>query len=282
MKKLHIGFLHPGAMGISLAASAQNTGHTVCWASEGRSNETRDRAEQYNLVDMGRLARLCENCSVIVSICPPHAAEDVANQVLSSHFRGVYVDANAISPDRVKRIGRAMTQAGVAFLDGCIIGPPAWEPGRTWLHLSGNTVEQAVECFAAGPLETVRAGPAIGTASALKMCYAALTKGTTALLCAILSASEAYGVRDALEAQWDRTGSDLTTETHQRIRNMAPKAWRYMGEMAEITATFSQVGMPGDFHAGAGEIYRRLSGFKDVKELPAIEEILTTAGRQSG
>ena len=282
MKKMHIGFLHPGAMGISLAASAQNTGHTVCWASNGRSSETRDRADQFNLVDMVSLSSLCQNCSVLISICPPHAAEDLANQVLSYNYRGVYVDANAISPGRVKRIDQAMTEAGVTFLDGGIIGPPAWKPGRTWLHLSGNTPEQVAECFSSGPLETEIVGSTIGKASALKMCYAALTKGTTALMCAILLASEAYGVRDALETQWNQDGSAFTTETHQRVRNTAPKAWRFVGEMAEISATLSQVSVPGDFHAGAEEIFRRLSGFKGVKELPTIEEILNTTSRKDG
>jgi len=112
------------------------------------------------------------------------------------------------------------------------------------------------------------------------MCYAALTKGTTALLCTILSASETYGVREALETQWDRGESAFTADTHQRVRNMAAKAWRFAGEMAEISATFSHVGLPGDFHSAAEEIYRRISGFKDVKEPPAIEEILKTAGQR--
>jgi len=282
MKKLNIGFLHPGAMGISLAASAQNSGHTVCWASEGRSSESRDRAAQYNLVDMVQLDDLCKNCSVIVSICPPHAAEDVANQVLACNYRMVYLDANAISPERVIRIGRALTKAGITFLDGCIIGPPAWKPGRTWLYLSGNSPEKAAEWFSSGPLETAIIDSTIGKASALKMCYAALTKGTTALLCTILSASETYGVREALETQWDRDGSAFTADTHQRVRNMAAKAWRFAGEMAEISATFSHVGLPGDFHAAAEEIYRRISGFKDVKEPPTIEEILKIAGLKNG
>jgi prephenate dehydrogenase len=84
MTKWNIGILHPGNMGISIAASAQNSGHTVYWASEGRSPQTRERAERFGLLDGGTLEKLCETCSVIVSVCPPHAAEEVANQ-LSPH-----------------------------------------------------------------------------------------------------------------------------------------------------------------------------------------------------
>ena len=102
MAKLNVGFLHPGAMGISLAASAQNSGHAVYWASAGRSAQTRERAKKYNLVDVQTLERLCTTCSVIVCVCPPHAAEEVAHQVLACSFKGMYVDANAIAPQRTQ------------------------------------------------------------------------------------------------------------------------------------------------------------------------------------
>ncbi len=106
MEKLNIGFLHPGAMRISLAASAQNSGRTVYWVSVGRSAQTQDRAEEHNLVEVRSLNELCETCSVIVCVCPPHAAEDVARQTLETSFNGLYLDANAIAPQRAKHIGR--------------------------------------------------------------------------------------------------------------------------------------------------------------------------------
>ena len=96
MTKLKIGFLHPGAMGISLAASAQNSGHTVYWVSAERSAQTQERAAEHNLVEVGSLNELCETCSVIVSVCPPHAAEEVARQTLETSFEGFYLDANQL------------------------------------------------------------------------------------------------------------------------------------------------------------------------------------------
>jgi 3-hydroxyisobutyrate dehydrogenase-like beta-hydroxyacid dehydrogenase len=271
---MNIGILHPGDMGVSVAASAQNTGHTVYWTSEGRSSQTRARAEKQGFVDAGSLAHLCERCSVILSVCPPDAAEDVANSVLSHNFKGLYLDANAISPQRSSRIGQAMSEAGTTFVDGGIIGGPAWKPGMTWLYLSGRESQHIADCFSAGPLEACIAGDEIGKASALKMCFAAYTKGTTALLCAVLAAAESLGVRDELAQQWSRDGSDFPQQASQQATRVTAKAWRFEGEMHEIASTLNSAGVPGEFHLAAAEIYRRLSGFKAAPQTPSLEEVL--------
>jgi 3-hydroxyisobutyrate dehydrogenase-like beta-hydroxyacid dehydrogenase len=180
MTPQRIGILHPGEMGISIAASAQNSGHHVYWASEGRSTDTHNRAARFGLHDTYTVANLCAECSILVAVCPPHAAETVATHVLASAFSGLYLDANAISPQRAMQIGQAMTDAGISFVDGGIIGGPAWQPNTTWLYLSGPCAYDIAGCFSAGPLATHMLGETIGTASALKMCFAAYTKGTTA------------------------------------------------------------------------------------------------------
>jgi len=231
MKKKHIGFLHPGAMGISLAVTSQNTGHTAYWTSLGRSPDTYDRAAKHNLVETLTIKELCDRCSVIICVCPPSAATEVAEKVLKCSFKGVYADVNAISPQRVKGIGQLMSDAGVEFVDGGIIGGPAWKPDTTWLYLSGPNVDQVAECFAGGPLAVEIIGNEIGKASALKMCYAANTKGTTALLCAIVAAAEKMGVRKELEKQWSRHGSEFAQNTLERISRVTAKAWRFSGEM---------------------------------------------------
>jgi len=270
-----IGVLHPGEMGIFVAATVINSGHEVYWASEGRSSQSLERASKFSLKDTSTLANLCETCSIIIGVCPPHAAEDVANQVLAHSFSGIYLDVNAISPQRVTRIGQKVTESGAAFVDGGIIGLPVWEPGRTWLYLSGERASEASSCFSAGPLETSVIGEAIGKASALKMCYAANTKGTTALLCAILATAESLGVRAELEHQWSRGGSDFVEQTSQRVRRVTEKAWRFVGEMNEISTTFEDAGLPGDFHTGASVIYRRIANFKNAPTTPPLGDVLT-------
>jgi 3-hydroxyisobutyrate dehydrogenase-like beta-hydroxyacid dehydrogenase len=279
MQKPRLGVLHPGNMGISVAASAQNSGCEVYWVSEGRSVQTRERAERFGLHDAGSMVNLCQTCSVLVGVCPPHAAEDVAEQVLSHDFVGLYLDANAISPQRAVRIGERMTAAGVTFVDGGIIGGPAWEPGSTWLYLSGRDAEMVVDCFSDGPLETTVIGEAIGKASALKICYAAWTKGSTALLCAILAMAEALGVWEELEQQWERNWPGFAEQAVNRTRRITAKAWRFAGEMEEISSTFSQAGLPGGFHAAAADLYRRVAYFKDVPSTPPLEEVLASLVR---
>ena len=270
-----IGILHPGAMGISVAASALQSGHQVCYASEGRSDATRARADEHHLHELGTLAELCQTCSIIISVCPPHAAEDVAQQVIDRRFKGLYLDANAIAPQKAQRIDEKLSSAGITFVDGGIIGGPAWDPGETWLYLSGKDAKRIADCFSAGPLETSIIGDEIGKASAIKMCYAAYTKGTTALLTSILALAEALGVRDELKSQWEQDEANFSDQAERRARRVTAKAWRFAGEMDEIASTFESANMHGGFHRAAEDVYRRLAGFKDAGEVPELGAVLT-------
>ncbi|MEW5940998.1 MAG: DUF1932 domain-containing protein [Chloroflexota bacterium] len=273
---MNIGILHPGEMGISVAASVKNGGHEVFWVSEGRSEKTRERAERHGLIHARSLDKLCRTCSIILSVCPPHAAEEVARQVVGADFKGLYLDANAISPQRSRAIGEMLRAAGVDFVDGGIVGGPAWERGETWLYLSGPRAEEVAACFANGPLETKIIGKEIGKASALKMCYAAYTKGTSALLSAILAAAEQYHVRSELNQHWDMDDPEFAAQVERRVRRVTAKAWRFASEMEEIAATFAATGLPSGFHESAAEIFRRIAHFKDSPTLPELNEVLTS------
>lgn len=281
MSVTHIGFLHPGAMGISLAVTALNTGHMSYWASSGRSPATRQRAETHGLLELSTMEELSERCSVMVSVCPPHAAMDVAEAVCKSSFNGIFVDVNAISPQRAQQIDQLMTSAGIDFVDGGIIGPPAWNPGTTCLYLSGPGASEVSICFRGGPLEVEVIGSEIGKASGLKMCFAANSKGTTALLTAIMAAADRLGVRQELENQWSLHGSDFSQSTIHRIRKATPKGWRFAGEMEEIASTFAAVGLPKGFHLAAADIFRRLGSFKDTEQQPSLDDIFDTLFRDN-
>jgi len=271
---MKIGILHPGAMGISLAASAQAGGHQIFWLPEGRSSKTRERATAYGLSELKSLLEMCETCSIIISVCPPHAAVDVAQQVVLTSFKGIYADVNAISPQKAKTIHQLMHSRGIEFVDGGIIGGPAWEPQSTWLYLAGIEASKMATCFDDGPLETEIMGTEIGQASAIKMSFAAYTKGSTALLCAIMATADEMGVREALEKQWSRNGSDFAERTQNRLRRVTAKAWRFSGEMEEIASTFQAAGLPEGFHLAAADIYTRLSDFKDAETPPELEDVL--------
>jgi 3-hydroxyisobutyrate dehydrogenase-like beta-hydroxyacid dehydrogenase len=257
-----------------VAATIQNSGNAVYWASERRSVQTRERAEKHGLIDAGSLQNVCDICTVIVSVCPPDAAEALASEVLAAGFRGLYIDANAIAPMRAERIGQMMGEAGASFVDGGIIGGPAWKPNSTFLYLSGAEAEKAAGYFSAGPLETRVIGNAVGKASALKMCFAAYTKGTTALLSAVLATAEALNVRPELEQQWSNNGSNFAEQSRNSVRQVTAKAWRFSGEMEEIAATFAQAGLPETFHLAAADVYRRMAEFKGAAETPSLDAVL--------
>jgi 3-hydroxyisobutyrate dehydrogenase-like beta-hydroxyacid dehydrogenase len=253
-------------MGITVALSAVNSGHQVYWVSSGRSSATAQRAAEAGLLDAGTLPNLCATAEVIVSICPPEFAEATAAQVAGQRFRGLYLDANAVSPQRARRIAACVTQAGADFVDGGIIGLPAKVRGKTWLCLSGPRAADAASCFSAGPLEIELLGDDPSRASALKMCFAAWTKGTTAMFCAILGAAHHLGVRDELQRQWALQGLPWTDAT-QKLERAAPKAWRWAPEMREIAETLASVGMQPGFHEAAAKLYEGLSGFKGSTDI---------------
>lgn len=272
MTRNRLGILHPGQMGITVAVSARNSGNEVLWTSEGRSEATRKRASDAGLEDAGTLAKLCDLCPVIVSICPPEYAEQMAEQVAKCSYRGTYIDANAISPQRAQSIGHRLEAAGAQFVDGGIIGPPATTRNRTWLYLSGDYAAEIAPCFSGGPIEVEVLSGGIGRASALKMCFAAYSKGSIALACSVLAAAEQLEVFDDLKRQWSRNGPSLP-DLEREISRAAPKAWRFTGEMHEIAATFESAGLPPEFHQAAAEIFQRLENFKNCED-PDLRDVL--------
>ncbi len=274
MKTKQIGIVHPGQMGVFIAAKLQDNNNKVFWASENRSQKTRRRAEQYHLHEVNSLIELCERCPIIVSVCPPAIAEEMALKIKNCSYKGIYVDANAINPKRSLKIGLMLESNSINYVDGGIIGNPAWDKGSTSLYLSGKYAELIADCFPNSRLEVHLLGPEIGKASAIKMCYASYTKGTTALLSGILALAEYHDVRDNLEFEWSRDGSQLTDNAHRRVTGVTAKAWRFVGEMKEIAATFENASLPDGFHKASEEVYRRIAHFKDNSQLPSLDEVL--------
>ena len=269
-----IGILHPGQMGVSVAASARAAGSHVLWASDGRSEATARRAAEAGLGEVHNLVELVSRCQLVISVCPPHAALDVARRCAEAGFDGVFVDGNAVSPATAREIARVIEDGGAAFVDGGIIGPPAWRHGSTRLYLSGDRAVEVAATLGGGVLEIIALEGGSGAASALKMTYAAFTKGSAALLAAILAVAEREGVRGALVDEWNRAGPDVAMRREAQVRNSAARAWRFAGEMREIAAIFEAAGLPPGFHLAAAEVFERLDGYKDAADAPAIEELL--------
>jgi 3-hydroxyisobutyrate dehydrogenase-like beta-hydroxyacid dehydrogenase len=234
-----VGLLHPGEMGAAVGAAVDGD---VLWASEGRSDATRVRAAGFR--DAGTLGVLVAEADVILSICPPHAAVDVARACAG--FAGIYVDANAISPQRAREVAVLQPR----FVDGGIVGGPPAEPGTT-LYLSGADADAdaVAALFVGSPLAT----RVVSSASAVKMAYAAWSKGTTAMLLAIRDVARANGIED----EWELAAPELAAQLPRAEAAAAKKGWRWVGEMEEIADTFDAAGQPDGFHRAAAEVFRR-------------------------
>ena len=268
-----VAILHPGEMGAAIGACLFSRGLRVVWASAGRGAQTRSRASASGIEDLGPLERALGVADAVISVCPPHGALALARQVAAAGFRGIYVDANAISPATARAVGNAVETAGASFVDGGIIGPPPAQSGRSRIYLSGAKAGEIVALFAGTPMEAIALEAPAGAASALKACYAAWTKGATALLAAIRALAGHEGVEAALLAEWKLSQPELEKRS-EAVTVQARKAWRWIGEMEEIAASFEAAGLPGGFHLAAAEIYRGLEAFKGRAKPPALSEII--------
>jgi 3-hydroxyisobutyrate dehydrogenase-like beta-hydroxyacid dehydrogenase len=248
-----VGVLHPGEMGAAVAGVLRGRGETVLWASSGRSDATAERAREAELEDAGGVGELCDRCDVLLSICPPHAALDVARGARG--FAGIYVDANAIAPETARAIDRIHGR----FVDGGIVGPPPLGPGSTRLYLSGGEAQAIAALFSNSPVDARVISTEPGAASALKAAYAGWTKGSAALLLTQRALARAEGVEDVLLAEWRLSQPQLEEEYASAQRAGHRKGWRWVGEMEEIALSMAAHDLPAGFHEAAAEVFRHIS-----------------------
>jgi 3-hydroxyisobutyrate dehydrogenase-like beta-hydroxyacid dehydrogenase len=238
-------------MGAAVGGCLVEAGHEVLWASAGRSPQTAARARAAGLTDVGSIDALAARSAIVLSICPPDAALDVARSLRS--YLGVLVDANAVAPATAAQIAAA---TDARYVDGGIIGPPPTRHGTTRLYLSGDEAEAVAALFASTPLDArpLHTGGPTG-ASALKMAYAAWTKGSAALLLAVEQAAATLDVSAALHEEWALSQPSLEQRATAARADAAEKGWRWTGEMREIAATMGAAGLPAGFHAAAADVF---------------------------
>lgn len=279
--------LHPGNMGAALGACVDGE---VLWAGDGRSGDTTARAGGAGFVDVGSLQSLVAAADAVIAVCPPSAAVEVAAQVKQLGFDGLYVDVNAVSPASARQMSRLFTR----FVDGGIVGPPPpstraggatppntervreSQPRGTRLYLSGRQASEVTEWFAESPVDARVVGTEPGQASALKMAYAAWTKGTSALLLSVAALATSEGVIEELLEEWDMSLPELRGRLEQVSAGIGLKAWRFVGEMHEIARTHEDAGLPNGFHLAAADLYARLADLKDQPPGQVSAEVLKT------
>jgi 3-hydroxyisobutyrate dehydrogenase-like beta-hydroxyacid dehydrogenase len=257
---MRVGLLFPGSMGAPVGGAARAE---VVWASEGRSEATARRAAEAGLADVGSLEELVRSSEIVLSVCPPAIAEELATQVAELGFEGLYVDANAISPERMRRIARLLPNV----VDGSILG----REGNFYLSGEPEAVERVAALFADSDVRAVPLEAEVGAASALKMAYGGWNKIGVALAAQAHAIVRAYGITAALETEG---------VAGARVEQLAPRAWRWGPEMDEVADTCAALGLPDGMGRGAAELYGRWSGNRDT-EVP-LEQLLDDLGVKRG
>ena len=254
-----VGLLFPGEMGALVGGAVQGE---VLWASDGRSEATANRAEQAGLRDVGSVRELTSQSEIVLSICPPAIAEEVAAAVFGAGFEGLYVEANAIAPARAERIAES---------GRCVDGSLIARTGVNF-YLSGEAddVAAVAALFPHGEVTAIPLEGGIGAASALKMAFGGWNKIGVALAAQAYAIAHAYGVEDALAAEGVES---------QGIVRGSGRAWRWAPEMEEVADTAASLGLPDGMGRSAADLFGRWESHRDrPAELEQLLEDLTPEG----
>ena len=280
-----VGILSPGDMGHTVGKVLGEHGLRVIACTRGRSRRTQALTESANITAVPTYQQLVVESDLILSILVPAqaktAAESIAEVLGETNSELVYADCNAIAPQTVRQIDEIITAARGNFVDASIIGPPPKNKASTRFYASGGDLHifRGLSQFG---LDIRPLGAEIGLASSIKMCYASMTKGLTALCTELLTAAEILGVSEALRAEFKLSQSELYERMERSLPSMPPKSRRWIGEMEEISATFEYVGLTPKILAGAADMYRFVGGThmadlspEEPEAFPALGEMIS-------
>ena len=271
-----VGILSPGDMGHSVGKALGEYSLKVITCLRGRSDRTRTLAQRAGIRDVTSLSDLVTESDIVLSILVPAeaigVAESVAGALGATGVDTPFADCNAVSPQSARVMDDIIGQAGGRFIDSSIIGGPPGPGTPPRFYVSGPHSAIMADLDGKG-IDVRPIGDIIGRASGIKMCYAALTKGTTALHVALLSAAEALGLSEEFAAELRASQPQTYEQMAARIPSLPADAYRWIGEMEEIASTFEHAGVTPRFHEGAAEVFRLLS------ETPFASETRETLDR---
>ncbi|MFI5701845.1 DUF1932 domain-containing protein [Streptomyces xanthochromogenes] len=271
-----LGVLHPGSMGAAVAAQARRTGAEVLWCSAGRSASSKARAEKYGFTPVHTLSELTDRADIILSLCPPAAAEDVARDVAACAYARIYVDGNAVSPATMTNISAIVHRSGATAVDGSVIGSPPSDAKSPRLYLSGPTdVLPLVARLFAGSTVQARILPGgIGQASALKLSYSSYQKASRALAAVAYALASDHGVEAELLDIAEGHTTNYLAETSY-FPKVAARSWRWGPEMEEAAHALGEAGLPGELADAAAAVMGRWARLKDTPtDLAHVLEML--------
>jgi len=255
-----VALMSPGDMGHSVGALLKQHGVRVITVLDGRSRRTVELAAAAGIEDVADDVAMIEAADILLSIVAPAEAETLAARLAGAIEKAegslIYVDCNAVAPETTMRIAALVEPAGAAFVDAGIVGPPPRKDSRsTRFYASGARADQLERLNDFG-LDIRVIGENIGDASALKMCYAALNKGTIGLMTGVAVMAERLGIAEAFNEELAESQDAALRRMHQQIPAMVPKAHRWIGEMEEIAKTFGSTALTPLVFEGIADIYR--------------------------
>ncbi|MER5781296.1 DUF1932 domain-containing protein [Streptomyces mobaraensis] len=268
-----VGILHPGSMGAAVAACAVTNAAKVLWCETGRSAVSAGRATQFSLTPVATLSELLDRSDIVISLCPPAAAEDLAHDVAGHRFTGVYVEANAINPERIQRI-TALLEPGATVVDGGVVGSPPVGGKIPTLYLSGppSATARIEALFAGTAVRTAVLGTEVGKASALKLAYASFQKTSRVLVALAVGMAREHDVdQELIEVASRRTDSYLSEP--QYVAKAAARAWRWGPELEEAADALAAAGLPPEMLRAAAATLARWHDVKDDGELTLTDAL---------
>ncbi|MFF9090478.1 DUF1932 domain-containing protein [Streptomyces sp. NPDC014991] len=268
-----VGILHPGSMGAAVAACAATNAAEVLWCEAGRSTASVERATRFGLTPVAELAELMERSDIVISLCPPAFAEDLARDVAGRRFAGVYVEANAINPRRVQRIA-ALHEHGATVVDAGVVGSPPVGGKTPTLYLSGAVAatERIEALFAGTAVRTAVLGTEVGKASALKLAYASFQKTSRVLVALAIGMAREHGVdQELIKVASRRTDSYLAEPEY--VAKTAARAWRWGPELEEAADALEVAGLPPEMLRAAASTLARWHDAKDDGELTLTDAL---------
>ena len=275
-----VAIMSPGDMGHAVGQVLSESGIDVITCTDGRSQRTKNLAEMAGLRQVATLEDMVIQADLVLSIMVPSKAMSFVREI-SPHFESsktptYFADCNAVSPQSALAMAEVINQAGGKFIDGGIIGTAPTKGDTPRFYVSGPDASVVMELDGRGII--VKAiGNKVGQASGIKMCYAALTKGTNTLHVALLTAASRMGLTDDLRKEFEFSQKSHLAAMEKGISRLPANAHRWIGEMEEIAATFENLGVTPNFHKGAAEIYKMLNSTPFAKESPeTIDKDRTT------
>ncbi len=266
-----IAILSPGEMGHAIGSSLINQGFNVTTFLKDRSPRTQQLSNLAGINDIKDFNIMVTEADLILSILAPSNALDVAGRVASAleetGHQTIFVDCNAVSPETATKLDSMICDTGSKFIDASIVGSPPGKGTPPRIYVSGRQSD-LMKSLDGPNMTVISLGNSVGQASGLKMCYAALTKGTSALHIALLAAAETMGLSEELKKELVFSQSEIYRNMERQLPSIPMNAGRWVGEMEEISRTFERVGIPGNFHLGAAGIFDLLDRCHFAKETP--------------